>query len=105
MRTFLSATILVASIATASAAQSARVHFAFILARASMAQSECAMSGEVAKAKAYVNSFHSGFDSMHNQEDGKLVFSAAIANLDGAKRMGRHEWCVEYRARRRRGVW
>jgi hypothetical protein len=98
---FLGVAFVVLGAAHASAGpDAARQAFAYSLAAASAAEWQCDIPDEVERAQRWIDRFRSNFDALHNREDRWLV-SAGLARIEAKlRKIGRHAWCVEYRANR-----
>ena len=75
--------LLVGLAATSASAEgrSAREVFAYALGAAVVAQKNCNLPDEVQKAKAWVDSFQSGFDTWNNRDDAFLTMTTG-SNVD-----------------------
>jgi hypothetical protein len=97
-QTLLISMLIIALAPVTASGQATREAFAYALGRAVTAEKYCGMPGEVEKAKQWVSSFRSGFDTYNNQEDAFLLFSIGGRIEAQRAKMGTHPWCVEYRA-------
>lgn len=98
MRRFAVTLILIILPTGIFAQESMRETFAMIIGAALVAQKECDLPGETKRAKAYVDSFGSGFDGMRNPDDAKLLIYAGATARAGLRSHGRQSWCEEYMA-------
>jgi hypothetical protein len=80
-----------------SNAESMRELFGATLGFAMTAETACGLVGEAQHAKAWVDSYQSGFDPRRS-DDGQLVVRyGALAHIYIAEH-GAHSWCTEYMA-------
>ncbi|MFG1352805.1 hypothetical protein [Xanthobacter autotrophicus] len=85
---------------------SLREKLAFFLAVGSIAEITCGIKGESMRAKNYVDSFRTGFDTYHNQADGLLLFEAGGRIQANINSTGKKEWCNSYlKMRRDLNLW
>ena len=73
--------------------------FGFLLATSVIAEKRCDLPGEIQKVRNFVESFNSGFDSLHNQEDADITIAFAALTHARMREIGEHAWCIEYRAK------